>query len=97
MDTPSIEKKISNQFQGDSSGLKDHPKPHSSLEINEEVKEIAEFLINKNTVNAAQVSHFKVSCHTFEQNAGDNINSDSTESNSSAEGGIKHQDAKIAP
>ncbi|KAG8174037.1 hypothetical protein JTE90_010110 [Oedothorax gibbosus] len=95
-DTPSIEEKNSNKFQGNSSGLKDHQKPHSTLEINEEVKEIVEFLIT-NTDNAAQVPHLKVSCHVFEQNAGDNINSDSTKSNSGAEGGIQHQDAKIAP
>ncbi|KAG8179397.1 hypothetical protein JTE90_011406 [Oedothorax gibbosus] len=95
-DTPSIEENISNQFKGDSSVLKDHQNPHSTLKINEEVKEILEFLIT-NTDNAAQVPHLTVSCHIFEQNASGDINSNSTKSNSGAEGGIQHQDAKIAP
>ncbi|KAG8185678.1 hypothetical protein JTE90_003217, partial [Oedothorax gibbosus] len=80
---PSINEKPSKEFQVESKSLKDLQN-NSTLPINsqttEEVKEVIEFLITE-TSKALQDPNYIESCQTFEQNEGDNINFDSSISN----------------
>ncbi|KAG8176171.1 hypothetical protein JTE90_011133, partial [Oedothorax gibbosus] len=80
---PPINEKPSKEFQVESKSLKDNQNnatlaTHS--QTTEEVKEVIEFLITE-TSKALKGPNHKESCQTFEQNEGDNINFDSSISN----------------